>query len=140
MGYHGNLAIDTRTCGQADEDARLDKRDGLTTRITTNRARWAAAHKRLDAMESEMNDRQEKLAEVHYAEWSQWANERRRQVEALLTAHADAWWSDMEAPDYAEVVNATYEAYMAGGGSEEHYTANWRAYSDAAAVRAGVAQ
>jgi len=51
MGYHSNLAIDTRTCGQADEDERLDKRDGLTTRINANRARWQAAHRRLDALD-----------------------------------------------------------------------------------------
>jgi len=30
MSYHSNLALDTRTCGEADEDAWLDKRDGLT--------------------------------------------------------------------------------------------------------------
>ena len=28
MGYYSNLSIDTRTCGEADEDARLDRRDG----------------------------------------------------------------------------------------------------------------
>jgi len=51
MSYMKHLALDTRTCGEADEDAQHDKRDGLTTRITTNRARWAAAHKRLDEMD-----------------------------------------------------------------------------------------
>jgi len=51
MSYMKHLALDTRTCGEADEDAQHDKRDGLTTRITTNRARWAAAHKRLDVLD-----------------------------------------------------------------------------------------
>jgi len=51
MGHFNEMSIDTRTCGEADEDAQHDKRDGLTTRITTNRARWAAAHKRLDEMD-----------------------------------------------------------------------------------------
>lgn len=32
MGYYNELSIDTRTCGQADEDARLDRRDGYTSR------------------------------------------------------------------------------------------------------------
>ena len=51
MGYYSNLSIDTRTCGEADEDARQDNRDGLTRRITSNRARWAATMKRLDEMD-----------------------------------------------------------------------------------------
>lgn len=48
MSYIKHLALDTRTCGEADEDERLDKRDGLAQRIATNRARWAASNKRLD--------------------------------------------------------------------------------------------
>lgn len=28
MSYYSELSIDTRTCGEADEDARLDARDG----------------------------------------------------------------------------------------------------------------
>lgn len=28
MGYYSEMAIDTRTCGQADEDDYLDRRDG----------------------------------------------------------------------------------------------------------------
>lgn len=32
MGYYSELSIDTRTCGEADEDARLDRRDGIMTR------------------------------------------------------------------------------------------------------------
>ena len=51
----------------------------------------------------------------------------------LLHAHAAAWWRDITAPDYVEQVNATYEAYIAAGGTDEHYNAHWRAYSDAAA-------
>lgn len=35
MGYYSDLSIDTRTCGQADEDARLDRRDGIVTRQRT---------------------------------------------------------------------------------------------------------
>lgn len=31
MSYIKNLTLETRTCGQADEDARLDRRDGLTS-------------------------------------------------------------------------------------------------------------
>jgi hypothetical protein len=31
MSYFSEQDIDTRTCGQADEDAYLDRRDGLTT-------------------------------------------------------------------------------------------------------------
>jgi len=30
MGHFNEMSIDTRTCGEADEDAWLDKRDGLT--------------------------------------------------------------------------------------------------------------
>lgn len=30
MGYYSELSIDTRTIGQADEDARLDRADGYT--------------------------------------------------------------------------------------------------------------
>jgi hypothetical protein len=30
MSYMKNIALETRTCGEAAEDARLDKRDGLT--------------------------------------------------------------------------------------------------------------
>lgn len=29
MGYYSELSIDTRTCGEADEDARLDRIDGM---------------------------------------------------------------------------------------------------------------
>ncbi len=86
MSYHNNLSIDTRTCGEAKEDAELDKKDGLVNRITTNRARWAAAHKRLDAMENkEMQSRQEELAEVHYSEWAKWADEQRKQLTLCQT-------------------------------------------------------
>jgi len=52
MSFIKNYALDTRTCGQAAEDDQLDKRDGLTRRITANRARWAAAHKRIDALDA----------------------------------------------------------------------------------------
>ena len=31
MSYHSDLAIDTRTCGQADEDTWLDIRDGYAS-------------------------------------------------------------------------------------------------------------
>ena len=33
MGYYNNLSIDTRTCGQADEDAMLDKQDKIVERL-----------------------------------------------------------------------------------------------------------
>jgi hypothetical protein len=29
MGYYNDISIDTRTCGQADDDDYLDRRDGL---------------------------------------------------------------------------------------------------------------
>lgn len=54
------------------------------------------------------------------------------QVDALLHAHASAWWSDIEAPDFVEKVNATYDLYLAAGGTDTHYDANWRTFSDAA--------
>ena len=66
MSYMKHLALDTRTCGEADEDAQHDKRDGLTTRITTNHARWAAAHKRLDEM-----DKSAIMATVVQAIWDE---------------------------------------------------------------------
>ena len=59
MSYMKNIALDTRTCGEADEDARRNKRDGLTTQITSNRARWAAANKRLDALDNKSFEQKE---------------------------------------------------------------------------------
>ena len=35
MGYYNKLSLDTRTCGEADEDARQDARDGFGPRFTT---------------------------------------------------------------------------------------------------------
>jgi len=47
MGYYNSeLSIDTRTCGQADEDAWLDRRDGIMPRPRIHAAmatrRWQA--------------------------------------------------------------------------------------------------
>ena len=39
MSYFADQDIDTRTCGQADEDAMLDRRDGLASA-------WQAMNKR----------------------------------------------------------------------------------------------
>ena len=50
----------------------------------------------------------------------------------LLRAHADAWWRDLTAVDFVEIVNQTYADYLAAGGNDEHYDANWRRTSDAA--------
>ncbi len=58
--------------------------------------------------------------------------------DTLLRAHAAAWWRDIEAPDFVEQVDATYAAYLAGGGSDAHEDANWRAFSDAAKAAAGL--
>ena len=52
-------------------------------------------------------------------------------IDQLLRAHAAAWWRDIEATDFVEQVNATYAAYLAGGGSDAHYDAHWRRVSDA---------
>lgn len=35
MGYYSELSIDTRTCGQADDDAWLDRRDGIVAQSST---------------------------------------------------------------------------------------------------------
>lgn len=35
MGYYSELSIDTRTCGEADEDARLDRIDGAVRKHLT---------------------------------------------------------------------------------------------------------
>lgn len=59
-----------------------------------------------------------------------------RNLDELLAIHAAAWWRDLEAEDYAEQVNTTYEAYLAGGGNDAHYEANWRRLSDAAKRKA----
>ena len=41
MSYIKDLALDTRTCGQADEDARLDRRDGYVSFTPAHRsAAW----------------------------------------------------------------------------------------------------
>ena len=53
-------------------------------------------------------------------------------LDTLLAAHAAAWWRDIDAVDYLVQVNATYEAYLAAGGNDAHYEANWRRMSDAA--------
>jgi hypothetical protein len=53
-------------------------------------------------------------------------------ADTLLAAHAAAWWADIESPDFMKRVNATYAAYLAGGGDDAHYDAHWRAMSDAA--------
>jgi hypothetical protein len=54
------------------------------------------------------------------------------ELDELLRIHADAWWRDTEATDFVWYVNATYDAYLNGGGNDAHYDANWRAFSDAA--------
>ena len=57
-------------------------------------------------------------------------------ADQLLRAHAAAWWRDIEALDFVEQVNTSYDAYLAGGGSDAHYDAHWRAMSDAAKAAA----
>jgi hypothetical protein len=47
MSYHSDRAIDTRTCGDADEDTMLDRRDGLHTHAI---ATWIASNARLVAI------------------------------------------------------------------------------------------
>lgn len=46
-------------------------------------------------------------------------------LDELLIAHIAAWWRDTDNQDFEEQVNATYAAYLAGGGSDEHYNARW---------------
>lgn len=53
-------------------------------------------------------------------------------LNALLRAHAIAWWRDIEADDYITQVNATYATYQASGGNDAHYDAHWRFMSDEA--------
>ena len=60
-----------------------------------------------------------------------------KQLDTLLRAHARAWWRDTDEADFVEVVNATYNAYLAAGGNDAHYDANWRAFSDAAKEEVG---
>jgi len=53
-------------------------------------------------------------------------------LDVLLRIHADAWWRDLTAVDFVEIVNQTYADYLAAGGNDAHYDANWRRTSDAA--------
>jgi hypothetical protein len=46
-------------------------------------------------------------------------------LDKLLIAHIAAWWRDTDNQDFEEQVNATYDAYLADGGSDEHYNARW---------------
>jgi len=50
----------------------------------------------------------------------------------LLRIHADAWWRDLSWEDFVVQVNQTYADYLAAGGNDEHYDANWRRMGDAA--------
>ena len=72
-----------------------------------------------------------KAAQKLAGEIAQAKHEAEHAVE-LLAAHAAAWWRDIDAPDYVAQVNATFNAYEAAGGTDEHYVAHWRALSDAA--------
>lgn len=47
MGYYSDLSIDTRTCGQADEDARLDRRDGYRPMTRTRVFESLAAQRQI---------------------------------------------------------------------------------------------
>ena len=53
-------------------------------------------------------------------------------LDALLAEHATAWWRNTNEADYVAQVNTTYDAYVAAGGNDAHYDANWRRMSDVA--------
>lgn len=56
----------------------------------------------------------------------------RRELDGLLRAHAAAWWRSWAEEDYCAQVDATYVAYLAAGGNDEHYDTHWRSLSDRA--------
>ncbi len=46
-------------------------------------------------------------------------------LDELLITHIAAWWRDTDNTDFEEQVNTTYDAYLAGGGTDEHYNKRW---------------
>lgn len=54
----------------------------------------------------------------------------RKALDRLLYAHIVAWQRPSQEDDFVEQVNATYEAYLAGGGNDEHYNTRWNRLRD----------
>lgn len=66
MSYMKNLALDTRTCGQADEDSRLDRRDGLTGRRRSYSSSFAPQRRTREEwakINADYNERQRRITE-----------------------------------------------------------------------------
>jgi hypothetical protein len=65
MSYFSELDIDTRTCGQADEDAWLDRRDGIVTRARVFSSLAADRHAAQMAARPQVSDKDQATQLFH---------------------------------------------------------------------------